>query len=297
MCTYNGALFLAEQLQSILQQTHTPDEIVVVDDCSTDATPAIVAAFAAQHSIIKWHRNNINLGYNKNFEKALSLATGDVLAIADQDDVWHPQKIALLLAHWPGNSPLIYSDSVGFSGLLPQKPRTSPFMHRLQGNDPRTLALYNTISGHATLIRRELLLLALPFNPDVFYDWWLAIVAMSNGGITYLPQVLVYQRWHPANTSMTRPETKAATLMRERSDFKRNMEQFLKIPNMEVAHRRFFERLYYLWFSAMEGKEKAALFRFLLRHRKIIYSSKKNRLGFLSHLKRSFRYAFGSTKG
>jgi glycosyltransferase involved in cell wall biosynthesis len=297
LCTYNGALFLAEQIESILQQTRAADEIVIADDCSTDNTAEIVKAFASKYPIIKWHRNEANLGYNKNFEKALALATGNVLAIADQDDIWHPQKIALLLAHWPQSSLLIYSDSVPFLGHQPQKPRTSPFMNKLQGTDPRTLAFYNTISGHAMLIRRELLLLALPFNPHVFYDWWLAVVAMSNGGVTYLPQVLVYQRMHTANHSMTPPEAKATTLLRERLHFKRNLEQFLKTPNMEADHQRFFEALYALWAAAVEGEKRWALFRFLLRHRKIIYSSKKNSFRFLSHLKRSLRYAFGSTKG
>jgi glycosyltransferase involved in cell wall biosynthesis len=297
MCTYNGAPFLAEQLESILQQTHPIDEIIIVDDCSTDNTPAIITAFKVRYPIIKFFSNEANLGYNKNFEKALSLAGGDVLAIADQDDIWHPQKIALLLAHWPQSSPLIYSDSVAFLGMVPQKPRTSPFMNKLHGHDPRKLALYNTISGHAMLIKKDLLPLALPFNPHVFYDWWLAVVAMSNGGITYLPQVLVYQRRHRANNSMTKPESGKETLLRERLDFKRNMEQFLKTPNMEAGHQKFFETLYNLWAAAGQGKEKWALFRFLLRHRKIIYSSKKNSFQFLSHLKRSFRYAFESTQG
>ena len=96
---------------------------------------------------------------------------------------------------------------------------------------------------------------------------------------------------------MTKPETRKETLLRERLDFKRNLEQFLKTPNMKAGHQKFFETLYGLWCAAGAGKEKWPLFRFLLRHRKVIYSSKKNSLPFLSHLKRSFKYAFGSTQG
>lgn len=291
MCTYNGAAYVAAQLQSILAQTYPLHEIVVVDDGSTDGTLAILAAFAARYPLLRWYQNTRNLGYNKNFEKALGLATGEVLAISDQDDVWHPQKVERLLRHWTQGA-AIYSDSVGFTGEVPAEPRPGRWMNRLQGTDPRQLALYNTMSGHAMMLRRELLALALPFNPAVYYDWWLAVVAMANGGVAYHPEILVYQRVHGNNASSEQPETNRQLLARERQTFAHNLEQFCTTPNLTGAQRAFYDRLAYLWQEVIKGRKRTALFLFLMRHREVIYRSKKRRLPLLSQLKRSIRYAF-----
>lgn len=291
LCTYNGAAFLEAQLQSILAQTYPLHEIVVVDDGSTDTTLAILEAFAAQHPLLRCYRNEQNLGYNRNFEKALSLATGEVLAISDQDDIWHPQKIEILLRNWTSGA-AIYSDSVLFTGEVPAVPRPGRWMNRLQGTDPRQLALYNTVSGHALMLRRELLQLVLPFNPAVYYDWWLAVVAMANGGVIYHPEILVYQRAHRNNASLQAAPTKAQEFIRERNEILRNLEQFRKAPNLSAEQQHFFDTLSFLWKEGMEGRRKKELFLFLVRHRNVIYRSKKRKLPLISQLKRSMQYAF-----
>ena len=71
LCTYNGSLFLEKQLISILNQTYKNIEIVVVDDCSTDNTFEIITTFALEYPQIKSFRNTTNIGFNKNFEKAI----------------------------------------------------------------------------------------------------------------------------------------------------------------------------------------------------------------------------------
>jgi glycosyltransferase involved in cell wall biosynthesis len=97
MCTYNGAKFMAKQLESIINQTYKNLEIVIVDDRSTDDTVAIVEQFAKNDERIKFYQNETNLGFNKNFEKAVNLTTGDYISISDQDDIWLPTKIEDLL--------------------------------------------------------------------------------------------------------------------------------------------------------------------------------------------------------
>jgi glycosyltransferase involved in cell wall biosynthesis len=87
MPTYNGERFLREQLDSIYNQTIVPDEVIVVDDCSTDGTISILEEYKKKYGLKYWV-NEKNLGYNKNFEKAISLCTGDYIALSDQDDVW-----------------------------------------------------------------------------------------------------------------------------------------------------------------------------------------------------------------
>ena len=96
MCTYNGAEFLSAQLQSILTQSRPPDEIIICDDRSTDDTQSLLRKFAAESAIpINVHINDQNLGSVKNFERAICLCTGDVIALSDQDDVWRNDKLQL----------------------------------------------------------------------------------------------------------------------------------------------------------------------------------------------------------
>ena len=94
MCTFNGAEFLPAQLESILAQTRPPDEIVVCDDASTDETTGILRSFAADSVKLKFNQQNV--GSVKNFEQAISLCTGDVIALSDQDDVWREDKLELI---------------------------------------------------------------------------------------------------------------------------------------------------------------------------------------------------------
>jgi glycosyltransferase involved in cell wall biosynthesis len=94
MCTYNGERFLLEQLDSFLAQTRQPDELVVCDDGSTDRTREILEKFKHKAPFsVRLYLNEQNLGFRRNFEKALSLCQGDLIALSDQDDIWLPEKI------------------------------------------------------------------------------------------------------------------------------------------------------------------------------------------------------------
>src|ERR1051325_2274006 len=92
--TYNGGVYLKEQLESLAAQTRMPDELVISDDHSTDDTLRLVEEFAATADFpVRLSVNESNLGIAKNFEKAISLCRGDVIVLSDQDDVWHPDKL------------------------------------------------------------------------------------------------------------------------------------------------------------------------------------------------------------
>lgn len=97
MATYNGARFIAEQLDSFAAQTRLPDELVVTDDGSTDGTLEIVERFAGIAPFPVWiHRNPARLGYSRNFEGAVARCEGDIIFLSDQDDVWFPDKLAMV---------------------------------------------------------------------------------------------------------------------------------------------------------------------------------------------------------
>jgi glycosyltransferase involved in cell wall biosynthesis len=94
MCTYNGQKFLPEQLDSFLAQTRRPDELVVCDDGSTDRTVKILEKFKAKAPFpVRVFINEQNLGFRRNFEKALTLCREDLIAFSDQDDIWLPEKL------------------------------------------------------------------------------------------------------------------------------------------------------------------------------------------------------------
>lgn len=98
MCTYNGEKYLREQLDSIVNQTKLPDEIIVFDDCSRDGTLDILCEYKFAYPMIDWHIhvNGQNAGWRVNFKKCLELATGDVIFLADQDDIWMQDKLAVM---------------------------------------------------------------------------------------------------------------------------------------------------------------------------------------------------------
>ena len=95
MTTYNGQKYIFEQLDSILKQSINPDEVLIFDDCSTDDTVNIVQKFILDNELSNWTfiRNVHNKGWQKNFFDGIESSTGDIIFLADQDDIWASQKI------------------------------------------------------------------------------------------------------------------------------------------------------------------------------------------------------------
>lgn len=196
LSTYQGARHLPEQLDSLLAQRGVELEIVAVDDGSDDATVDILAAYAARDHRLRWSVNPCNLGPTGSFERALSQCAGTWLAPCDQDDVWHPDKLATLHAAI-GNHDLAYCDSEYVdAGGRPLGSRVSTEVRMLQGYRPLRFLFANSISGHASLLRRDLFAAARPIPHGVYHDWWLALCAAGRNGIVYLPQALVQFRRH-----------------------------------------------------------------------------------------------------
>lgn len=196
LSTYQGARHLPEQLDSLLAQRGVELEIVAVDDGSDDATVDILAAYAARDQRLRWSVNRGNLGPTGSFERAFSQCAGTWLAPCDQDDVWHPDKLALLHAAI-GNHDLAYCDSeyVDAQGR-PLGSRVSTQVRMLHGRRPLRFLFANSVSGHACLLRRDLFAAARPIPHGVYHDWWLALCAAGRNGIVYLPQALVQFRRH-----------------------------------------------------------------------------------------------------
>lgn len=200
MATYNGEQFLKAQLDSILAQTHPADEIVIVDDYSSDNTRLILQSYTQKHSHIRLYQNDHNQGVVATFERALSLATGDYIALSDQDDIWHENKLAIMLEHI-GDYWLLHSDArvISADGRL-----LAPSYFALS-KDPsldlfQDYLLSNNVTGCCTMISRQLLEQALPFPKDIYmHDYYLALMAAYYHKIAYLPRALIDYRQHGAN--------------------------------------------------------------------------------------------------
>lgn len=198
MATYNGEKFLQEQIESIIHQTYTNFEFIIIDDNSEDSTYQICYKYAEKDSRIKLFRNEKNLGLNKNFEKAIKIACGDYLVFADQDDIWDLSKIEKLLKLLSKSDDiLIYCDSE----MIDEHGKSmgvSSGNHQvfIKGNNPNELLFYNTVSGHKLMFKKELIKHILPIPKDFYYDWWIAYIATGLFSINYTNEKLVKYRIH-----------------------------------------------------------------------------------------------------
>lgn len=99
MCTYNGVRYLREQMDSIRNQTILINEVVIMDDCSTDGTISLIRDYIRQYELSCWKLivNGINQGWKKNFRDGFALAAGEYIFPCDQDDIWHPDKCETMI--------------------------------------------------------------------------------------------------------------------------------------------------------------------------------------------------------
>ncbi|WP_199233914.1 glycosyltransferase, partial [Pedobacter sp. HMWF019] len=174
LCTYNGEKFLKEQMDSLVHQDYPNLEIIVVDDCSSDRTIEILQSYSQRFSFIKIYQNTQNLGYIKNFEKAIHLCTGELIALSDQDDIWMLNKISKMYSSI-GDNILLYHDS---EFITEQGETMQCFISDIrifyQGNDSRYFLFENCVSGHAIVFKKELRNYIGSFPNGIYHDWWLA---------------------------------------------------------------------------------------------------------------------------
>ncbi len=196
LCTYNGSAYLKEQLTSVLEQTYTNLEIIIVDDCSTDDTWEILKKYEGRDKRIKIFRNSLQLGINKNFEQAALKCSGEFIAFCDQDDIWNENKIEVLINNIQGFG-LVYCNSelVDKDGNSLKKNMSD--IKNLRGyNNCLPFTISNVVSGHGILIRKNILAASLPFPEFLWYDWYLAFYVSCFGKINFIDVPLVKYRQH-----------------------------------------------------------------------------------------------------
>lgn len=213
LCTYNGAAYIIEQLQSFERQTRLPDEIVICDDCSQDNTIDLIQAFAKTAKIpIHLHHNQKNLGYSENFSKAIALTTGDIIFLSDQDDVWHELKVEKFLnAFEQTNALMVHSDAklvdqkLNFLGqTLWQRlefDRSAQALMLSPEGFELTLQRGNIFSGSAMALHRSLKEIGLPLPIGCPHDLWFGMLATALGKVSLIPEALHDYRQHQQQTT------------------------------------------------------------------------------------------------
>lgn len=198
VASYNGELFIAEQVLSILPQLGATDEIIISDDGSTDRTIEIISDINDKR-IKVFHHAGLP-GVKENFENALRHARGDLIFLADQDDIWERSKIETIRVHLD-HYELVISDCsvVDERGVLLCD---SFFRLRKSRNGILRNLLRNSYMGCCMAFRRSLLDKALPFPSKVpMHDWWLGLVAELTGTTFFCEEKLVRYRRHGENTT------------------------------------------------------------------------------------------------
>jgi hypothetical protein len=211
--TYNGARFLAEQIESILAQSYRRLTILARDDGSTDGTRAILEGYASRFPdrfhLLPCSEPSGNAKFN--FMELLRVADAPYLAFADQDDVWLPHKIAAAMeamgaleeAHGLGSPLLVFSDlRVVNERLETLNPSfwASQHIRPEHIHSLRRLIMQNVVTGCTMLFNQPLRETSLPMPAGAFmHDWWMALVACTLGHAEYLSEAAILYRQHGGN--------------------------------------------------------------------------------------------------
>jgi glycosyltransferase involved in cell wall biosynthesis len=286
LATYNGEAFLSQQLDSLLRQTEQDFCVLVQDDGSTDGTMAILSGYVTKYP------NKIRLlsglphekGPRGNFLSLLCASQADYVMFCDQDDVWHPDKIALTFhcmregeREYGASCPLLtHTDlRVVDRELNPIAPSFLQFQ-KLDGTPrlPRLLT-QNSVTGCTTMLNRALmdLMKNAPAGAMLMHDWWAALCAQAFGHILLAPQATIDYRQHGKNQlgatgfdavrDAKRAASQGADIRRRLHDTYRQADAFLQCYEASLPKNaaQIIRR-----YTAISQKTKTARAYILLRH-------------------------------
>jgi glycosyltransferase involved in cell wall biosynthesis len=209
LATYDGARHLGEQLRSILDQTHPVAEIVLADDGSRDGTVDLARSTVGDRMELRVVAEDRVGGAAANFQRALAAVRFPLVALSDQDDRWHPDRIARAVARFDGRPRLLllHADAVlvddagaPLGSLLDAIEVSDAMRDRIHRGEAFDLLLRrNLVTGATAMLRRELVDAALPVPPGWVHDEWLGIVAAASDGVDLLDEALLDYRQHGAN--------------------------------------------------------------------------------------------------
>ena len=217
LCTYNGQKYIAEQLDSIINQSLPPDEIIIQDDNSTDSTWQILESYKQRYPQIKLFKNNPDLkGPTSNFFSAFTKCNPqNLIAVSDQDDIWHIDKLKKQLS-FIGTNLLCASNNTQFSkdGFPCESTKRNPIFN------PINCFFYGRMAGHTMLFRQDMLQMAkFSTSYKLTYDFQLSLIALLSHKLCYLDEPLVFHRLHFEAATATAPTRDRIHLFNELQNF------------------------------------------------------------------------------
>ena len=255
LCSYNGEKYIHQQIDSILNQTHRPSEIVVCDDGSTDRTPEILAEYQKQYpEIFRIHFNEINLRSVKNFEKAISLCSKAIIFLSDQDDIWAENKAEKIVSFLDNHAEIDVVATNGFcideNGAVHEKYSLwdAPVFLKEKNIDYFEIILHCNIATGASMAFRAALkpeIMPFPVLKDYHHDEWIALNTARKGRFEFLNDKLFYYRTHQeqqvGGVFFDKTEEGKAKLMRffdleptSFSSYKRLLKRLLRFYEINV---------------------------------------------------------------
>jgi len=232
MPTYNGGRYLREQLDSIYCQTKQPDEVIVVDDCSTDNTIEILKEFHKKYGL-KYYINEKNLGYNKNFEKAITLCSSDFIALCDQDDIWLPEKIEKTynkLKEYPKDIPALVS-SFNSTDINILKCKVK---NKCQSGGWHLNFTKYASQGCTLMFNKKLKDIIIPIPDGIMYDAYIGFTAALLGNRYYIGEQLMYYRIHNDNAFAKKHETSKYQIFKK--EINKHLPYWFDVERKEVLH-------------------------------------------------------------
>ena len=211
LCTYNGSSYLQEQLRSFQEQSRRPDEVIAVDDGSTDSTVEIIRAFAERAPFpVRVCVNPKTVGVAKNFEAAIRKCNGDILALADQDDFWLAGKLERIEEEFVARpaTGCVFTDaeitdqqlqSLGYSLWAVTGIYTREYASFRRGDPLSVLLRRNVATGATMAFRSHLIEFVLPIPEGWIHDEWIAVMSAAVSEIVAIREPLIKYRQHSKN--------------------------------------------------------------------------------------------------
>jgi glycosyltransferase involved in cell wall biosynthesis len=284
MCAYNGEKYIKTQLKSILNQTVSIDEIVICDDGSNDKTIAIIEQFQLEYpNKIFLYKNPINLGSNKNFEKAISICTGDYIFISDQDDIWKEDKVEKIISIFNDNPFLegVFSNGDlidGNGNKITQKTLWDNILFLENYIDTNiNLHFYitnirNMVTGATLCIKKDITEFVFPFpnSTAMYHDEWIALILSHRKTLSYSKEPLISYRTHDYQQIGT---MKPSSIRRNQDVIKNILEPSHKVIFKTLSHTyKSYFRNYYKFMKLKENQVNKCVFDL----DEIIETNKKN---------------------
>lgn len=199
MASYNGARYIREQLESILRELPDDAEVIVSDDGSTDETLNIVRSLRDSRIRIA---DGPRQGVVRNFESAIGLAAGDVIFLADQDDIWNSGKVEKVLQCFRDPNCLCVLHDAEVVDAKGETLMPSFFQWRRIRHGVGRNLLKNSYTGCCMAFRAELKKDILPFPQNIeMHDWWIGLIAERKKASVFLEEQLIRYRRHGENTN------------------------------------------------------------------------------------------------